>query len=475
MNKRSTITERLLTLEQQEDFFDITVQGIPIWERLRSKFNRKIAREQGIIGQAHSNTANSRWGGYYKPIHSVLANALRDNPYFTSQHDLLVWGHHRRKQLNDGYWWDIYTDPIYQKLSLDKLHVERQLLGEHLSPARTDEVRHIEFVEAVAKVWRKLGRRPAKVPDTELDAVRNLEAIIKREFDVEFELAHSVRRTVALEEPLLRLYRQLLRRVDPALVLVVVSYGKEPFIMACKQLGIPVAELQHGTIYPHHLGYSYPDDRTKEAFPDYLLVWGEFWKEYTEFPIPSERVIPVGYPYLDQRVKQYADIESEERLLFISQGTIGEQLSKFALNVADRPDIEHEVVYKLHPGEYDRWREEYPWLVDADFRVVDSSDPPLYRLFAESTAQVGVGSTAVYEGLAFDLETFVYDCLGSRVLQPLVEEGAAKMVSSADELASRLGTGGVTFDSERYFEPNASKNACQALQRLSEEGSCFKP
>ena len=92
-------------------------------------------------------------------------------------------------------------------------------------------------------------------------------------------------------------------------------------------------------------------------------------------------------------------------------------------------------MYKLHPGEYDRWREAYPWLVDADIKVIDSSEPPLYELFARSSVQVGVASTAIYEGLTFDLETYIYDCQGWAVTKPLVADGAATLVASADELA----------------------------------------
>lgn len=144
-------------------------------------------------------------------------------------------------------------------------------------------------------------------------------------------------------------------------------------------------------------------------------------------------------------------------MLFISQGTIGEQLSKFAIEVQQAPEIDHDIVYKLHPDEYDRWEDEYPWLVDSGFKVIDSSEPPLYELFAESSAQVGVGSTAVYEGLAFGLETFVYECSGSKVLQPLVEEGSTKSISTAEDFAASLSEGGIYFDQDYYFKRDATK------------------
>jgi hypothetical protein len=262
------------------------------------------------------------------------------------------------------------------------------------------------------------------------------------------------------------LYKRLLDRVRPEVAVIVVSYGKETFIEACQSNGIPVVELQHGVIHPDHLGYSYSGSRTKEMFPDYLLTWGEFWEDRVEFPIPDERVIPVGYPYLEQRRNQYTDVASKDQILFISQGTIGEQLSKFAIKVDQHPDIDYNVVYKLHPGEYDRWREEYPWLVNADFEAINGSEPPLYQLFAESSVQVGVGSTAVYEGLAFDLETYIYDYPGSEVLQPLVAENSAEIVSSVEELAGKLGTGAGRFDRDRYFTPDATERVCAVLDDL---------
>jgi len=127
-------------------------------------------------------------------------------------------------------------------------------------------------------------------------------------------------------------------------------------------------------------------------------------------------------------------------------------------------------VYKLHPGEYDRWQDEYPQLANADVRVIDKSEPPLYRLFAESSAQIGVGSTAVYEGLCFDLETFVFDTDGAEVLRPLVEDGTASLIRDVDELAAGIGSMiGDHFDREWFFESDAESNIIQELRRIRPE------
>jgi len=181
-------------------------------------------------------------------------------------------------------------------------------------------------------------------------------------------------------------------------------------------------------------------------------------------------VIPVGYPYLEQAAHSYDGVETTDQLLFISQGTIGEQLSKFAVAVDQHPEISSEVVYKLHPGEYDRWRTEYPWLVDSDIEVVDSSEPALYRLFAESNGQVGVYSTAIYEGLQFGLETYLYDCEEGETLQPLLDDGVATLVSSVEQLVSAFDNGSGEFDRERYFATDATGRVCETLREIRANG-----
>jgi hypothetical protein len=80
---------------------------------------------------------------------------------------------------------------------------------------------------------------------------------------------------------------------------------------------------------------------------------------------------------------------------------------------------------------------------------------------------VGVYSTAVYEGLCFDLETYIYDCSEATILSPLVETGAARTISSADELLGLLGTKQTNFDPEKYFASNAAENIERALDKLA--------
>jgi hypothetical protein len=262
------------------------------------------------------------------------------------------------------------------------------------------------------------------------------------------------------------IYRQLVRQVDPDLAVLVVSYGRETFIEACQEEGVPVVELQHGELSEYHMGYHYPNG-PKRHFPDYFLAFGEFWTSAADFPIPEERRLPVGYPFLERRAERYASVGAERQVVFLSQGEPGVRLSRFAAEFAAR-DHDWTVVYKLHPGEYSRWRQEYPWLEGAPLRVVDTSDPPLYKLFAQSSAQVGAYSTALYEGLQFDLDTYVVDVPGIECVRGLFDAGGATLVRSAEELDHALESseGGAGVDLSEFFRPGAEANVISALREI---------
>lgn len=452
-------------IELETRLFDIEVDGVPIWERIRFPVYRDIESNVMELGTAHDSISFDS-SDYARGLYLWLRNTVYRNPFFAGSHDVLVWGHPRRKQRDDGRWWDIYCDPLYEACDLDVTHFEPAYQNHHLTPPRTESLRYLDLIEYTGTIFRKTGLVDRIVPEAIEEKLHSAEESFKDCLNIEPDLVSYAEYELSKRQSTYKLYEHLIDRINPVIAVVVVSYGKETFIEICKENQIPVVELQHGVINPQHVGYAYPENHTKETFPNYLLTFGEFWANSVEFPIPDDQVISVGYPYLEESIDQYDDVESAEQLLFISQGTIGEQLSKFAMEVNQHPKIDFDIVYKLHPGEYDQWKVRYPWLTEANFEIVDNPDRQLYKLFAESSAQIGVGSTALYEGLAFGLETFVYDCPGSAVSQPLVEEGSANLICSVEELVSSLGKGEESFDCEYYFESDAAEQACRMLNLL---------
>lgn len=461
-------------IETEYDLFALHPGGVPIWERLRFDAYRDLQEGAGVVGEAHSGLDWSP-ARYLEGVGKWAWYGLTRNPYLAGEFEYLCFGHNRRKHLDDGFWWELTCDPILQAADLDALAIERPNDLDHRQPARTDPLAYTDVIDHTGTIRRKLGLVEASVGEPARSRLAAASDALAAAGGVEIDLVGRAERALEKRAATLDCYERLLDRVDPSVAVVVMSYRKETFVEACRARGVPVVELQHGAIHDRHLGYHFPGDRTKEAFPDHLLTFGDYWTGAADYPIDDANVLPVGYPYLERRRADFRDVTPTSQVLFLSQGTIGRELSEVAVALAESTD--RDVVYKLHPGEYDRWREAYPWLAAADLRVVDDDSVPLYRLFAESSVQVGVGSTAVFEGLQFDLQTCLVDLPGVERMDYLVERGYATVVDSADALASVIeapasdsedaGAGAASGDaSDALFEPNAIENAVAALEAI---------
>ena len=159
-------------------------------------------------------------------------------------------------------------------------------------------------------------------------------------------------------------------------------------------------------------------------------------------PIAMENIIPVGFPYFEYQSKDFIGLEViDNQVLFISQGVIGKYLSKLASEFA-KSNEDLRIIYKLHPGEYETWRQNYPELVEAsafdNFEVIDNSEIPLYKMLAESNYQVGAFSTAIYEGMMFGCKTFILDVPGVEYLDDLIERGYVFKIENTDDLNDNL-------------------------------------
>lgn len=461
-----SITEAFLEIEDELNLFEQRIDGVYFWERIRFPLHRQILESTGVTGQAHTKLEHTLTNMIRIALRSIK-NLFVKNPYLAPKSEILFLGSPRRKLRHDGQYWDLYCDPIIENLNRSYVYFEPAYLGTHLTPAKTGNIWYLDLPLFLAVVKRKLKAVNVSLAKQEILLLRDLQKKIEERFNVRLNLEEMVKRDLLIRKSTLPVYAKLLKKVSPKLVIVVCSYGKETFIEACKSLGVPVVELQHGVISSYHLGYSFPDPhRIKRTFPDYLFVFGDFWKEGIGYPIGRERIYSVGYPYLESEVQRYAEIKKRDQLVFISQGTIGNAMSKFAVALSERKDFPFEIAYKLHPGEYARWRKEYPWLLASKIKVVEDDEIPLYLLFAQSRMQVGVYSTAIFEGLYFGLKTVLLNLPGVEYMDQLVKEQVARVVTSPEELVKVIKEEAPKVNMERFFRPDSLNNIMKAISEL---------
>jgi hypothetical protein len=181
-------------------------------------------------------------------------------------------------------------------------------------------------------------------------------------------------------------------------------------------------------------------------------------------PFDKEKVSPVGFPHFEKRRESY-ERDPRDEILFISQPNSFHELSEIAMQLDEElPD--YEMKFKVHPKNVD-WGEEKPELAESDVEVI-YDEKPLYEMFSTARYQIGVSSTAIYEGLGFGINTMIYDGEGKEITQNLLDEGHAVEVSDAEELKEfvRQKSSDEEIDSERFFRPNSLKNMKKAIDDI---------
>jgi hypothetical protein len=423
--------------------------------------------ESGLFNQGQSGADQDSISNYLKGGYKWARGLIWKNPCFASPADILFIGTARRKAREDGLMWDLFCDPVLNSLDLNYAFIEPPYQFSHQRPAKTEHIRYLDAITYTSVIQRKLGLANYDFTEAEAERIIELENELEHVFDCPIDLRGLVRDSLSERRSKKWLYERLLDRIEPEIAVIVASAFWRTFIEVCQERGIPVVELQHGAGHHDHLGYTFPEDASISAFPDYIFVFGQFWKDTVQYPIPDESVYVVGYPYLEDERGNYEGNETRQQVVFSSQKTIGEELSKCALEFSEL-DTGYDVVYNLHPKEYSSWREEYPWLVDSPIEVVDGDTPPMYQILAESMVHVGVYSTVVYEGLCFGLDTYLLKAPGVSRMRALVDNGYVTAVSSAHDLAKQIETGNTSqpVDTDYFFEPNAIDNVQDAFDEI---------
>lgn len=415
-----------------------------VWEASRFNLQVYLNRKLSLHGQAHTLPVSVRKMPWFificfcgRFLYSVL---IKNWLWAPKRREWLIFQHPRRKKYFEKYE-DIYTDDLINEIGANKcVIIEQPDQWRHYKPER-HRVFHIEFVILISRLVALFipvyfRNSPSAVNNMKQD----IDIYIKNKFDIRNIELEQVFYTKELFANYI-CYLFMLKWLNPKKILLVVSYSYHALVWASSALKIPTVEIQHGVISSEHLGYSVPVNMSKRLFPDYLLLFGNYWKQAIDnFPLPTERLFVFGYPYFERLFAEKSKLleRKEEQIVVVSQGTIGRELSKFAIKLAILKKGVYKVIYKLHPGEWGRERTLFSELYEAKeqglLEVVDTDTPALYTLFSQSRWQIGVYSTALFEGIAFGCTLILVDLPGVEYMAKLIENKYAQLVKTPEEI-----------------------------------------
>jgi len=443
MNNKTTedLMEKFLSFEFDNNLFNSKVFKTKFWHLIRFGIFNQIQETHFEVGQAHTNLENT------SKIKKVLLkfkqvnHFILNNPLFSfKQKDILILNHVRRVK-EDTHYTCLYTDLLIDHLEYSNVVLEEPLLEKHMKPPKHDRILYTDYINFIVAIRKRLFRKKLTLEDKGM--IKDLTINLNNTFDTNFKFINFealIYNEVISFKYRVKYYKKILRRIKPKVIIEVVSYSTSRFVInhVAKELNIPTIELQHGTMGKYHLAYNFKVKMNLFTFPDYVFTFGQFWKDNTRFPIYDENIKVIGWPFFEKKVDYYLYKKKQnykqKNILFISQGTIGAKLSMEAVALRKLISNEYKITYKLHPGEYVRWKKEYPWLLNSEVEVIDHNNNDMHYYFANADIQVGVYSTALFEGIAYNLPTFIFPLFGHVYLENLIRNGIVKSVSSSENL-----------------------------------------
>lgn len=416
--KTQVIVDGILDLEEKYDLFSLKEQDVYIWKLVRVDIFQKIFMNVQGIEQIHlKDSSLNKW----MDLLSIINNTVFRNPIFkgANKKDFII--EYPRKVNYNGEMIDPYTHFYLQ----NKQKGDYELLEQRYVGRLVRSVWSTNSTMDYQMLFSKLLKFVTNVQmsDSNQKVLQEVANEIQDKFNVKInviELAHTkLKNFIAIY----KVFNYTFRKTKPNNLLLVVSYVSEAIIAAARNNQVNVIEFQHGVIGPLHLGYHFPNNEKVPYFPDEIYLFGEFWGNATALP-KSVKKVYYGYPYLKEYISNHLneiDQKVEKEVVVISQGTIGKELSEVVFDLATRlPDYTFN--YKLHPGEFGRWKKDYPKLVELEKLPnvqVFEGEKNLYDLFASSSFVIGVYSTAIYEAIAFKARPIILKLPGYEYMTEL--------------------------------------------------------
>lgn len=227
-------------------------------------------------------------------------------------------------------------------------------------------------------------------------------------------------------------WKVIFRLLKPVRVQVIVWYGKEPLISACKELDIEVWDMQHGIIYPEHPIYNLIEANAVVG-SDYLrpnkcLVYGEYWKNLLlQSGWADGEVVVAGY-FPDTSVG-YPNVCDMPYVLYTSQPHSNMVISEHIESILDELKTRGWLaVIALHPSES---ADGYDEIISENVRIAKFDS---YDLLRNCVAHISYSSTLLWEAMLFEKPSFIlrYGNEAVGLLSDLVKFGYGRPLANGE-------------------------------------------
>ncbi len=239
----------------------------------------------------------------------------------------------------------------------------------------------------------------------------------------------------------------VLKKIQPKAVLIRCGYGRFPMALsqACRELGIPPIELQHGLITAYLPAYRRATPtKNKDCVPEYLLAYGDICADMVRSGnlFDKDKVISTGYPYLQQTLQERKTTPAlktslspfSHNILFTSQWIVASEIQDFVIKVAEQlelADMDVGILFKPHP--YDK--KDYSELKNYKHVILIEKYEDTFKLFTVADIHSTVYSTSGLEAMMFGTPNIFVD-----ISSMIKNIDTAYIVASPDQFVQSVKT-----------------------------------
>lgn len=448
-------------------FWNLELKGVKCWHIIRNSFYMEVYDEIEQMGKRHPDQMMKiSFLNKIKLGIAFMVNSILNNPSLRLKKgkEYLILCTPRKQRYKGKYIYPI-IEPALNILDGHYNYIERPNHFVHIKDNRKENVAYSDYIEL--KRAKNQYIKKYYMDDIDKKKVSKIIDILNERFDIALNKDRLYKITNERLTGFLTYYYEygkILDELQPQYVLEVVHYENAELALtkAAHERNIQVIELQHGTMGQGHIAYNFKS--ADEYTPDKLLLFGEYWKESTNYP---GKMLAVGYPYLEEQISDLPVKKKNKTILFISQGPIAKDLIKLALKLENyiiESKLQYKLIYKLHPNEYQTWKTRYPELLNSNIEVIDNNEKNLYDLFRMSSYQIGVSSTALLEGMAFGLKTIILKAPSYDYFEKLIEKEYMVLVEDLRDVVSIiLNHSNSMISVEQLWKSNSFENLKKEL------------
>ncbi|WP_242083700.1 hypothetical protein [Aestuariivivens sediminis] len=442
------ISNRFLKWEIENKLYDIKVKDFPIYCLLRVEIYESLMFDSSLKSiLLKEDKSQAKRINYLKLGYSVIS-------FFFKQRLLKNSNLYITNTDNKIKYREIYVDNFFDKLidkdpgkvavlefpniinyHFDNLKNKEKILkagflyaAEKIFKDRVDKSQLTKEVDRISKYYKQLY---LSINKTEL--YENIDFLIKK------RIIRNLKR--------IHIYEKLIKYYSPKVVYLKSAYSplKQILIYVCRKHSTKIIEVQHGHIYPYHIGYLLARDKgdIKNLLPNHIYVWSRYYKNVLLENNWNNDTIKIKGDFTYNHELNEINLKNSHRInelindyktiiTIISQHTLCKEIDEF-LNDMEKLPSDVAILIKLHPRLKLSQEEIFNKKASQFKNIMIVRDGNIKLYFEVSDLIIGVYSTAIIEALEMQKTVHLIDIRVSDFFEDFIQNNIVQKTKSIFE------------------------------------------